>query len=232
MEGNDLLVDRPRDGVLRLRLNRPERRNALDAALVAALSEALAREAARVVLLCSASAGCFCSGADLKLDDRARAMVSDALYALYGQMRRLEAPIVCALSGPAVGGGAQLAIASDLRVADPSAWLRFVGPGHGLAVGAWRLPRLIGEGRAVDLCLTGRRVPADEARAIGLVDRVGDDAVETGLALASQLAALDAGAVARVKALTGVASDLRALELQAAGNRPWNGAVPAHGRPA
>ena len=88
--------------------------------------------------------------------------------------------VVAALDGAAVGGGAQLAIAADLRVAAPAAFLQLAGPGHGLAVGAWGLPSLVGRGRALDLCLSMRPVEREEALAIGLVDRVADDAAAGG----------------------------------------------------
>src|SRR3954467_6370006 len=90
--------------------------------------------------------------------DPERAAVSALLYALYGRMTSSDAIIVAALGGAAVGGGAQLAIAADLRVASPGAHVRIAGPGHGLAVAAWGLPSLVGRGRAVDLCLTMRHV--------------------------------------------------------------------------
>jgi enoyl-CoA hydratase/carnithine racemase len=223
-----LLVDAPREGVLRLRLNRPERHNAVDAGLLAALHAALERPAARAVLIGSATPGQFCSGADLSIADDERAAVSDGLYELYRRILALDVPVLAALSGPAVGGGAQLAIACDLRVATPGACLRFVGPGHGLAVGAWGLPALVGRGRAIDLCLTGRRVGAEEALAMGLIDRVAVDADAAALALAAELATLDPRAVARVKAIVGRAVEAHeALELEAAGNRAWAGAVSA-----
>jgi enoyl-CoA hydratase/carnithine racemase len=81
--------------------------------------------------------------------------------------------VIAVLTGAAVGGGAQLAAASDLRIASPAARLRWTGPpGLNLAVGAWLLPDLIGRGRAMDLVLTGRWVEAPEALALGLVNRV------------------------------------------------------------
>ena len=84
--------------------------------------------------------------------------------------------MIAVLTGPAVGGGAQLAAASDLRIAGPSARLRWTGPpGLGLAVGAWLLPDLVGRAAAMDLVLTGRWVGAAEALALGLVNQVCDD---------------------------------------------------------
>jgi enoyl-CoA hydratase len=223
-----LLADRPGDGVLRLRLNRPARHNAVDAELLAALHGALAQPEARAIVLGSATAGQFCAGADLAVGAAERASVSDGLYDLYRRIVRLNIPVVAAISGPAVGGGAQLAVACDLRVAAPAAWLQFVGPEHGLAVGAWALPTLVGRGRAIDLCLTGRRVEAGEALAIGLVDRVAEDADAAAVALAGELTRLDAAAVARVKAIMAGERE-RALDVETRGNRGWSGALPRHG---
>jgi enoyl-CoA hydratase/carnithine racemase len=125
-----------------------------------------------------------------------------------------------------------LAVAADLRVGGPQASFRFPGPGHGLAVGAWALPSLVGRGRAVDLCLTMRRVAAEEALAIGLLDRLVDDPVAVALEEAAAFARLDAAAAARVKAITGQASGLLdALESERAGNATWSGAVEALRRP-
>jgi enoyl-CoA hydratase len=224
---DSLVVERPHEGVLALWLNRPEKRNALDGALVGALIDALDGATEAVVVLGSRDPRCFCAGADLSIPDADRAGVSDRLYELYRRMVLLPAPIVAAVDGPAVGGGAQLALAADLRVAGPSARLRFPGPGHGLAVGAWGLPSLVGRGRALDLCLTMREVGAEEAIEIGLVDRIADDAAAAALELAAAIAKLDQPAVARVKDVARIASGaLEALERERAENRAaWSGSV-------
>jgi enoyl-CoA hydratase len=226
-----LRVDRPLRGVLRLRLHRPERRNALDRPLLDALLDAFDDPGEPVVVLGSTSPEAFCAGADLRLADAERAEVSDLLYALYQRMTACDAIVVAALPGPAVGGGAQLAIAADLRVAARGARIQVAGPGHGLAVAAWGLPSLVGRGRAMDLCLTMRAVGADEALAMGLVDRVVDDAEEASLELARELAALDAGAAARVKRVAwDAARALEALEAERAGNRAsWSGSMERAG---
>jgi enoyl-CoA hydratase len=222
-----LLTEEPAVGVLRLALNRPEKRNAVDRAMVEALLAALRGVDAGCVVLGSVAAEAFCAGADLDLPDAERAAVSDLLYELYERMLDLPAPIVCALAGPAIGAGAQLALAADVRVAGPTARLRFPGPGHGLAVGAWGLPGLIGRGRAMELCLTMREVEAREAHAIGLVDRLADDPASAALELAAGIAALDRSAAARVKRVTYAATDGRAaLQAERRANREtWTGSV-------
>src|SRR5260370_34641559 len=82
-------------------------------------------------------------------------------------------PVMAAVGGPAVAGGAQLATAADLRIAGPAARFRWIGPpGRDLAVGAWVLPDLGGRGRASELAMTGRWLDAAEALALGLVHPV------------------------------------------------------------
>jgi enoyl-CoA hydratase len=222
-----LEVDHPVGGVLRLRLNRPERRNALDRPLLDALLDAFDAPDEPVVVIGSTSPGAFCAGADLRLEDAERAVVSDLLYELYARMTACESIVVAAVGGPAIGGGAHIAIAADLRVASPAARLQVAGPGHGLAVAAWGLPSLVGRGRAMDLCLTMRSVGAAEAFAIGLVDRVMPDADAASLDLATELAALDPAAAARVKRVAwDAARALEALEAERAGNRAsWSGSM-------
>lgn len=227
--GEELLTDRPASGVLRLRLNRPDRLNAIDMPLVTSLNAAFDRVDARAVVLGSSTPRAFCSGADLALEDAERAEVSDLLYALYEKMVRLPVPIVVAIEGHAVGAGIQLCVAGDLRLAGPRAKLRAAGPGHGLAVAAWGLPSLVGRGRALDLCLTMRVVGAQEALAIGLVDRIEEDPVAAAVDLATELAGLDQDAVGRVKrVVTRASGHLGALNDERSGNRAaWSGSVEA-----
>jgi enoyl-CoA hydratase len=225
--GSSLRVERRDDGVVGLWLDRPAKRNALHRELVTGLTDAFGDPDARAFVLGSSEPGAFSAGADLDLADEERAQVSDLLYRLYGRMLRSQAPIVAAVGGPAVGGGAQLALACDLRVGGPEARLRFVGPGHGLAIGAWGLPSLVGRGRAAELCLTMRPVDAPEALALGLLDRVEPDPRAAALELAAGFTRLDAGAVARIKAIARTASNvLDALEEERRGNlEAWSGAV-------
>ncbi|TAM91197.1 MAG: enoyl-CoA hydratase/isomerase family protein [Jatrophihabitans sp.] len=233
MAGNTggLRVDSPAPRVTRLLLDRPRQRNAIDTGLVDGLRRAfdqLHAQPARVVVLGSSTPGIFCAGADLSLDDDTRRDVSDALYELYDAMITLPAVIIAAVDGPAVGGGAQLSLACDLRLWSQHAWLRVVGPGHGLAVGSWALPSLVGRGRTLRLCLTGAQVRPEEAVQIGLADQLCTrDPVAQALDLATQLSDLDPSATVRIKAAVVAQYDLRAaLRAEADGNAQWSGSVP------
>lgn len=213
-------------GLVALWLDRPAVRNALDSRVVELLGKGFRNRSARAFILGSSQPSAFCSGADLSLSETDRASVSDRLYQLYRMMVCLDTPIIAAIEGPAIGGGAQLALASDLRIGSTSARFRFPGPGHGLSVGAWALPSLVGRGRAIDLCLTMRDVHAEEAMKIGLLDRIEVDPREAAWAVAAGLARLDRGAVARVKAVARTATGLLpALDAEREGNAPWSGSV-------
>lgn len=215
-----------RDGVRVVLLDRPSKRNALDMSMVQGIREAIESAPGITVVLGSTDLRSFSAGADLDLADTDRAAMSDALYELYLFMRAAPKVLIAAASGHAVGGGAQLLIASDLRLAGPEATIRFVGPGHGLAVGAWGLPSLIGRGRAMDLCLSTRTVGAEEALAMGLVDRVVEEPLDHAIEYAGQVSALDPPAVARVKRVISVSDAGDALRLERMENSAWDGAIP------
>jgi enoyl-CoA hydratase/carnithine racemase len=232
-----VLVRRPTDGVDVVLLDRPHRRNAVDAATVhalyAAITAAATEPTVRAIVLASRTAGMFCSGADLRVSDAERAEVSDRLYALYAAMIRLPVPIIAAVDGAAVGGGAQLVLAADIRVGSPRAAVRFAGPGHGLAVGLWALPSAVGRGTAMDLALSGRLVAAEEAHRLGLLDRIVDDPLDAAVELAGHIATLDRAAVARAKAAVVDGERLaERLAGERAGNAAFTGAVPPADRPA
>jgi len=207
-----LVVEQSPAGYRWLRLARPERRNALDVALMAAVRDALTEEPRVPVLLASTDPRVFCAGADLTVTDAERAAISDLVYDCCEAMITRPGPVIAVITGAAVGGGAQLAAASDLRIAGPDARLRWIGPpGLDLAVGAWLLPDLAGRGAALDLVLTGRWVEAGEALALGLVNRVEDDPERAAEQVAGALAARRAGAgVKAVMAAGGLLDRLRA----------------------
>lgn len=203
------------DGVATLTLNRPEKRNALNGALVQALKDGLTRaeadEAVRVVALRGAGKD-FCSGADLAEMERIATMgleenVEDArsLGALFGQMRRHPRPVVAVVHGRALAGGCGLASACDLVLARDDAELGYpeVHLGFVPALVMTILRRKVGEGQAFELVAQGDRFDAQEARRLGLVNRIfaassfDDDVV----AYLKRLAAKPASAVTLTKSL-------------------------------
>jgi enoyl-CoA hydratase len=198
----NIVVERAAAGYLRVLLSRPQRRNALDAGMVRALTDALGADPASVVVLGSTHPTAFCAGADLTLTAAQRSAVSDLLYECYEVMITRPGPVIAAIPGPAVGGGAQLAAAADLRVVGPAARMRWTGPpGMQLPVGAWVLPELTGRGAAMELAMTGRWVGAAEALALGLANRIDDDPAQAAAGLAEALVARGTGALAAVKAV-------------------------------
>jgi enoyl-CoA hydratase len=216
-----LAVETSPAGYRWVRLSRPERRNALDVSLLRAVTDVLAAEPGVPVLLASSDPRVFCAGADLTITDAERAVVSDLVYDCCETIITRPGPVIAVLTGPAVGGGAQLAAASDLRIAGPAARLRWTGPrvppGLDLAVGAWLLPDLVGRATAMDLVLTGRWLEAAEALTLGLVSRVCDDPEPVAAAIAADLA--DRGAGAGVKAVMAAGGLLDRLRAERAANR-------------
>jgi enoyl-CoA hydratase/carnithine racemase len=220
MMPSHLRVEHSPAGYRRLLLSRPERRNALDVGMARALCDALGQDQAAPVVLGSTDPRVFCAGADLTLLDADRATVSDLLYECYEIMITRPGPVIAAMAGPAVGGGAQLAAAADLRIAGPAARLRWAGPpGRGLAVGAWVLTDLVGRGTAMELALTGRWVDAGEALALGLVNRVEDDPGRAAAGIAAELAAQDPEVSAKVKSVTAAGGLLDRLRAERQANR-------------
>ncbi|SNX65455.1 enoyl-CoA hydratase [Streptomyces sp. TLI_55] len=170
-------------------LSRPEARNAVDgptaAELVAAFREFEADEEARVAVLWG-EGGTFCAGADLKAlgTERGNHVSEDGDGPMGPTRLRLSKPVIAAVAGHAVAGGLELALWCDLRVAEEDAVFGVFCRRWGVPLidgGTVRLPRLIGTSRALDMILTGRPVPADEAHAFGLANRV----VPTGTARAA-----------------------------------------------
>ena len=183
-----LRAERSPRGFRRLLLTCPERHNPLDAALARALRDAFAEDRGELVVLGSTGRNVFCAGADMTISETERAEVSGLLYECLEIMITRPGPVIAAVAGPAVAGGAQLATAADLRIAGPAARFRWIGPpGRDLAVGAWVLPDLVGRGRAAELAMTGRWVDAAEALALGLVNRVDPEPLPAAEELAAEL---------------------------------------------
>jgi enoyl-CoA hydratase len=175
-------------------IDRQHRRNAIDGrtadALVAALERFESDDASRVLVLTGAGEA-FCAGADLTAIDTLAPRTAGPDGPL-GFTRRVAAkPTIAAVDGWAVAGGLELALWCDLRVASRRARFGCLERRWGVPLidgGTWRLPRMVGMGRALDLILTGRVVDADEAMAIGLVTAVADDPVAHALGIAERLA--------------------------------------------
>jgi enoyl-CoA hydratase/carnithine racemase len=201
------------DGIVSITIDRAHLRNSLDRASVLALIGAFeANTAARCIILRSAGTS-FCSGGDLphlerlaSRPDEIRASIEGSFQRLMRTIRAHPAPVIARVQGPAVGAGADLALACDLRVASADAWLRepWIELGLISALGApINLGAAGGPGFALDVLLSGRKVPADEGLARGLFQRVvaPDDLDAEVSELATRVAAMDPEGVRAMKEL-------------------------------
>uniref|UniRef100_A0A8C8R664 Enoyl-CoA hydratase domain containing 2 n=1 Tax=Pelusios castaneus TaxID=367368 RepID=A0A8C8R664_9SAUR len=205
--GKEILVNvhgGERSGIADILMNRPQARNSLGKTLVNELFEVLETlrcdKSIRVVVFKSGVKGVFCAGADLK----ERAQMSDTevghfvhrLRSLMDEIAALPMPSIAAIEGYALGGGLELALACDLRVAASSAKMGLIESTRGLLPGAGgtqRLPRCIGIGLAKELIFTGRQIDGQQALSIGLVNHAvlqndeGDAAYQRALMLAKEI---------------------------------------------
>jgi enoyl-CoA hydratase/carnithine racemase len=212
---NKLLIEKRTNGVAILTFNRPESRNALDLETMRQFAEFvgdLANDSQlRAVIVTGAGEDAFCSGGDLielsayPAAEDARhmsALMGDALMAL----ERLPVPVIAAINGYALGGGSEVAMACDLRIADETARMAFVQIRLGLTPG-WgggqRLLRLIGYARAMEFLLRGNIMRSAELEAAGLVNRVVEagSALKHALIMAEQIAASPPDVVRGIKRL-------------------------------
>ncbi|MFP4475531.1 MAG: enoyl-CoA hydratase [Desulfatibacillaceae bacterium] len=209
----DNLIQRQRDGFVEiLTLNRPEVMNSFNFGLLHALRETVEDLAfdpdVRCVIVTGAGEKAFCAGADLK--ERAtltETQVKQFIHSIRDTLSFLEnlpKPVIAAVNGVALGGGTELALACDIRYASKTATMGLtetrlaIIPGAG---GTQRLPRLVGKGRAKEMIFSGRRVDADEALSIGLVEKVcePDRLVEAAMELANTIASNGPIGVAQAK---------------------------------
>ncbi|MFA4911198.1 MAG: enoyl-CoA hydratase-related protein [Desulfobacteria bacterium] len=183
---SDILLKEEKDGILILTLNRPEAMNCFNFALLnelnAAISEANFNPDLRVIIITGVSGekkAAFCTGADLV---ERRTMSPDdvkrfihTISSTFSNVQNVKAPVIAAINGFAFGGGLELALACDIRVASSNAVMGLtetslaIIPGAG---GTQRLPRVVGISKAKELIYTARRITADEALACGLVNHV------------------------------------------------------------
>jgi enoyl-CoA hydratase len=198
-------VERPREGVALVTLDRPERMNAMAFDVMIPLRELLEDVSrdnnVRVVVLTGAG-GAFCSGADLEdpgrvpgIDGltlptialRSMELLDDVILTI----RRMHQPVIAAVNGPAIGGGFCLALVCDIRLAAPAAYFRAAGISNGLTASelgiSYLLPRAVGSARAAEIMLTGRDVTSEEAQRMGLVATVTDNLLDDAYAVAERI---------------------------------------------
>ena len=186
-----------------LRFDRPEARNAMNTPLLEELLEALVHGATDpdvAAVVFTGAGGAFSAGADLReeLEHDAAVRRMDLFCAVYEAVATFPKPTVAAIEGHCVGGGIEVAAATDIRVADPTASFRFPGATLGIAVGAAKLVDLVGLGAAKDLVLTSRTFGTDEAWRLGFVQRIAEPgaALATALGVVEQITANNTDAVA------------------------------------
>ena len=211
METAPIAVDRPAPGVAVLTLNRPEAHNALDTDLQRRLDEELtcleADPAVRCLVVTGAGAAAFSAGYDIH--ELARLSDDEVTLALLQREEwmwryaSLRMPTIAAVNGVAHGAGALLACALDLRIGCERTDFRFTAGAYNGANATWNLPLLVGLARAKELLYTSRRVGAEAAERIGLLNAVLPSAslLEGAVSLASEIAANPPGGIAEAKRL-------------------------------
>lgn len=197
---DSLVLKDDKDGIVTLTLNRAESANALSAALLKELEIVLTeieRSDTRVVILTGHGQKAFCAGADLKerrgMDERQVVTAVSRIRSVVNHVASLTMPVIAAVNGVAFGGGTELALAADIRIAAQSAQFGLtetslaIIPGAG---GTQRLPRLIGAAKAKELIYTARRIDAQTALELGLVNQVcaDEDLLENAVSLAKEIA--------------------------------------------
>jgi enoyl-CoA hydratase/carnithine racemase len=194
-------------GVAVLRLQRPDARNAMDTQMLVEILEHLAvardDEAVRVLAISSSDHMGLSAGADIKeaIDEQSKVERMQLFADVYDQIVAFPKPTIAVCHGDVVGGGAEVAIACDMRVGGSNLRMRFPGAALGVPVGPARLVTLCGLAAAKYLLLSSRTVGADEALRLGLVNRVAPAAgtEEAALKLATEVAAHPPQGVARLK---------------------------------
>ncbi|ALE82502.1 enoyl-CoA hydratase [Pseudonocardia sp. HH130629-09] len=210
-----ILVETPRDGVGLIRLNRPKALNALNLQVmreVVTAAAALDADPGVGAIVLTGSDRAFAAGADIsEMAAMSHAdVVREDLFAGWDALTRLRTPLVAAVAGHALGGGCELAMLCDVLIAADSA--RFGQPEIKLGVipgigGSQRLTRAVGKAKAMDLCLTGRTMDAEEAERAGLVSRIvpAADLVDTAAEVAATIAGMSATTAAAAKEAVNVA---------------------------
>lgn len=222
-------------GIALLRLDRPEARNAMNTQMLEEMLDHLAAgredESVRVLVLSSTDHMSLSAGADVReeLDADARVRRMELFARLYDDLTGFPKPTVAACHGSCIGGGAEVAVACDLRVGGSNLRLRFPGATLGVPVGPARLVTLCGLSVAKYLLLTGKEVGAEQALRWGLVHRVAPAAAteESALDLAGSVAQNPPEAVAMVKRMLHEWDDVEGRSLaEGAGQVEWQRSGP------
>jgi enoyl-CoA hydratase/carnithine racemase len=218
METTSVLLERRLDGTAILRFDRPQARNAMDSATIAATLSVLADLAGdpdlRALVLSTTSERAFCAGADVAeaLDAAAGVARMEAFARLYAALDAFPVPTICVCVGNVVGAGAELAAGCDLRVGGDNLKLAWAGARLGVPIGPARLVPLIGLATAKDWVLTGRVLGMEEAAGAGFLQRCAPAGEAEGVAieLAGQLAAHPTDGLRQLKAMFRSYEDLEA----------------------
>jgi enoyl-CoA hydratase/carnithine racemase len=204
-----VLHERVAPGVAVLRLNRPDKRNALDTATTELFADSLDELAGdpelRALVISSTDPSALCAGADIgeSLDHDGGIARMAAYTRMYAAIESFPVPTIAVCVGNCVGAGAEIVAGSDLRVGGDNLKLAWAGARLGVPVGPARLAPLIGLARAKDLVFTGRTIGMDEARDLGLLHRTAAaaDAERVALDVAAQIARQDPRGVRVLKAM-------------------------------
>jgi methylglutaconyl-CoA hydratase len=209
---NEVLISHEKEGIAVITLNRPQAANALSLQMLHQLREGLDAirydRSVRCVIITGAGEKAFCAGADLKersgMDMTQVRKTVSSIRSNINDLETLPQPVIAAINGVAFGGGTELALACDIRIASQTAKLGLTETSLGIIPGAGgtqRLARLVGKGRAKELIFTARRIDAKEALDVGLVEYVTptESLMEKAMELAGQIVRNAPIAVAQAK---------------------------------
>ena len=220
--GYENIIYEKKNGIAMITLNRPEVRNAITKQIWIEIQQAIEEikedETVRVVIITGAGDKAFAAGADIK-ELNARSMLdnlNNPAHTALWEIENLPKPVIAAINGYALGGGCELAMACDIRIASERARLGQPEVGVGILAGAGgtqRLPRLVGVGKAKELLFTGDIIIAAEAKEIGLVNKVvpHEKLMETVMEIAEKILSKAPLAISMTKAAVnaGTEADLR-----------------------
>ncbi|WP_261623136.1 enoyl-CoA hydratase/isomerase family protein [Nesterenkonia marinintestina] len=199
-QSEDPVLTANRDGIVVVTINRPQVHNAMNAEVLSRLAELLDAfehdDSVRLLIFTGAGSKAFVAGADIRELERRRPVdgLTARMQRLYSRIEAFPKPTIAAVNGYAFGGGCELALACDVRIASTDAVFGLLETGLGIipaAGGTQRLARMVGIGRATDMILTGRRVSGEEALTYGLVTEIvsSDDLITAAESAATRILA-------------------------------------------